>query len=56
MAIEYLLLVGALLILISVAITKLADDLGVPPLLLFLAIGMLAGSEEPGGIYFDNAA
>ena len=50
MAIEYLLLVGSLLIFISVAKTKLADDLGIPPLLLFLAIGMLADSEEPGGI------
>jgi potassium/hydrogen antiporter len=56
MAIEYLLLVGSILILISIAIAKLSDNLGVPALLLFLGIGMLAGSEGPGGIYFDDAA
>jgi cell volume regulation protein A len=56
MAIECLLLVGSLLILISIAIAKLSDNLGVPALLLFLAIGMLAGSEGPREIYFDDAA
>src|SRR4030067_3157284 len=56
MAIEYLLLVGSLLILISIALAKLSDNLGVPALLLFLGIGMFAGSEGPGGIYFDDAA
>lgn len=54
MAIEYLLLIGAILILLSVAIAKVSDNLGVPTILLFLGIGMLAGSEGPGGIYFDN--
>ncbi len=56
MAIEYLLLIGSVLILASVAFAKLSDNLGVPTLLLFLSIGMLAGSEGPGGIYFDNAS
>ena len=55
MAIELLLLIGSLLILISIAIAKLSDDLGVPALLLFLGVGMLAGSEGPGGIYFNDA-
>jgi potassium/hydrogen antiporter len=54
-AIEYMLLVGALLLLLSIALAKLSDNLGVPTLLLFLSIGMLAGSEGPGGIYFDDA-
>jgi cell volume regulation protein A len=53
--IEHLLLIGSVLILVSVAITRLSDNLGVPTLLLFLAIGMLAGSEGPGGIEFADA-
>jgi cell volume regulation protein A len=54
MTIEYLLLVGSILILVSVAVSRLSDNLGVPALLLFLGIGMLAGSEGPGGIYFAD--
>jgi cell volume regulation protein A len=54
-AIEYILLVGSVLILLSIAIARISDNLGVPTLLLFLTIGILAGSEGPGGIYFDDA-
>ena len=43
MGIEYLLLTGSVLILVSIALAKLSDNLGVPALLLFLTIGMLAG-------------
>lgn len=51
-----LLLVGiALLILISIIANKFSERLGVPSLLIFLLVGMLAGSEGPGGIPFDNA-
>lgn len=53
-SIEYILLIGSALILASIAIAKLSDNLGVPALLLFLGIGMLAGSEGPGGISFDD--
>ncbi|MEW6060305.1 MAG: potassium/proton antiporter [Bacteroidota bacterium] len=52
---EYLLLIGSSLILLSIAIAKFSDNLGVPTLLLFLGIGMLAGSDGPGGLYFDDA-
>ena len=54
LGIEYILLVGSVLILISTAIGKLSDNLGVPTLLIFLAVGMLAGSEGPGGVEFDD--
>jgi len=49
-----ILLVGSLLLLISVVIGKTSYKFGVPTLLLFLTIGMLAGSEGIGGIHFDN--
>jgi potassium/hydrogen antiporter len=55
MSIDYVLLIGSALILVSIAVAKLTDNLGVPTLLLFLGVGMLAGSEGPGGIYFDDA-
>jgi len=55
MPIESLLLIGSVLVLLSVAVSRASDNLGVPALLLFLGIGMLAGSEGPGGIYFDDA-
>jgi potassium/hydrogen antiporter len=55
MSLELILLTGSILILVSAAMTRFSDNFGVPVLLLFLAIGMLAGSEGPGGIYFDDA-
>ncbi|MCF6159383.1 MAG: potassium/proton antiporter [wastewater metagenome] len=55
MPIEGILLLVAVLIFVSVISSKLSDKFGVPILLLFLTIGMLAGSEGIGGIYFDDA-
>ena len=55
MQIEYILLWVAVLIFVSVVSSKLSDRFAIPALLLFLAIGMFAGSEGVGGIYFDNA-
>lgn len=52
---EAFLLSISLLIIISIIIAKFTKDIGVPVLLLFIGIGMLAGSEGPGGIYFDDA-
>ena len=45
----------ALLMFVSVVSSKISDKFAIPVLLLFLAIGMLAGSEGIGRIYFDNA-
>ena len=54
---EDLLIGASILLLISVLISKIADRFGVPALLLFLILGMLAGTERKfGGIYFDNPA
>ena len=51
---ENILLVGSLLLIVSVFLGKTSYRFGVPSLLLFLAIGMLAGSEGIGGINFDD--
>lgn len=55
MALEYFLVIGAALILLSITVAKLFDNLGLPTLILFIGLGMLAGSEGVGGIYFDDA-
>ncbi len=55
MPIENILLWVAVLIFVSVVSSKLSDKFGIPILLIFLTIGMLAGSEGIGGIYFDDA-
>ena len=55
MSLESLILGASILLLLSVLASKASVRLGVPALLLFLLIGMLAGSEGPGGIEFDYA-
>ncbi len=54
--IEVILLIASSLILISVGIAKFSDNLGVPALLLFIGVGVFAGSEGPGGIFFNDAS
>lgn len=52
---DYILLITAVLLGLSVVASKVATKVGVPVLLIFIAIGMLAGSEGPGGIWFNDA-
>ena len=49
-----LLIVGAVLAA-SIAVGLGASRAGVPVLVAFLALGMLLGSDGPGGIAFDDA-
>lgn len=55
LSIDLLLLIGATLILISILLAKLSHNIGIPTMLLFIGVGILAGSEGLGGIYFDDA-
>jgi potassium/hydrogen antiporter len=52
---DLVLVLACVLVLLSILASKASGRAGVPALLLFLGIGMLAGSEGLGGIYFDNA-
>ena len=48
------LVLACVLVLLSIVASKVSGRSGVPALLLFLGIGMLAGSEGLGGIDFDD--
>ncbi len=52
--IENILLIGSLLLFVSIIAGKTSYRFGVPTLLLFLGIGMLAGSEGIIGIEFSD--
>ncbi|NNJ09796.1 potassium/proton antiporter [Chloroflexales bacterium ZM16-3] len=51
---ELILLGVAALMAASVLASKASSQTGIPALLLFLLIGMLAGAEGPGRIYLDS--
>ncbi len=54
LTIENILLVGSLLLLISIVVGKTSYKFGVPTLLLFLGVGMLAGADGLVDIHFDD--
>jgi cell volume regulation protein A len=45
---------GALLLVVSIVASDISQRLGAPLLLVFIALGMLAGEDGPGGIRFDD--
>ena len=52
--INNLFFIGATLIAISVMLSPVSSKLGVPILLVFLVVGMMAGVDGIGGIRFDD--
>lgn len=52
--INALFLLAGLLLFISVLASTVSARLGLPLLLLFLGVGMLAGEDGPGGIVFND--
>jgi potassium/hydrogen antiporter len=53
--IDHLVLAGAMLLLLAILASALSYRIGMPLLLVFLAVGMLAGEDGPGGIVFHDA-
>ncbi|WP_194090957.1 potassium/proton antiporter [Vibrio hibernica] len=53
--IDQIILLAAILIIFGILSSKLSARLGLPVLVMFLLVGMLAGQDGPGGIAFDNA-
>lgn len=52
---DIFLLSTAALIMLCVLASKASARLGIPTLVVFIAVGVMAGSEGIGGIHFDNA-
>ena len=52
--VNFLFLITASLLFVSVVATRASTKLGMPLLLVFLGVGMLAGEQGIGGIKFDN--
>mgnify|MGYP006178385795 CR=1 FL=1 len=52
--IDRLLLVAAVLVIFGILSSKFSARVGLPVLVLFVAVGMLAGSDGIGGIEFEN--
>ena len=51
---SHAILVAGTLFLISILATAITPRLGVPLLLVFLLVGLLAGEDGPGGIHFTD--
>ncbi len=55
MNLDILLAIAGLLLMLCVFANKISDKYGIPALLIFLGLGMLAGSDGVGRIEFHNA-
>lgn len=53
-AIALLLVIASALMALAVLLSRTSDRFGVPLMLGFLVVGMLAGEDGPGGIQFSN--
>lgn len=53
-SLQVAMLLAGVLLLIGITSSKFSDRLGIPVLVLFLAVGMLAGSDGIGRIPFEN--
>lgn len=53
LTIDNIILIGSILLFVSLVASR-TTRFGIPTLLLFLLVGMLAGSDGPGGISFND--
>jgi cell volume regulation protein A len=53
-ALNQVLLAGALILLVALLLGAASSRIGLPFLLVFLVVGMLAGEDGPGGIAFSD--
>ena len=51
-----MILIFSFLIILSMLSTKLSSKIGLPLLIVFIVIGIVAGSDVLNLFYFDNAA
>ena len=51
---DLFLLIAGLVVFGSILLTPVSARIGAPLLLLFLAVGMLAGEDGPGGLHFND--
>lgn len=51
---DQVLALAGILLLSSVLASKASARLGIPALLLFIFLGMLAGTDGPGGLFFED--